>query len=107
LHSYDDQDWVAITISAGQVGSTYYLRTTGLGLTADTVLTLYDTDGTTLLAENDDSNGLGSTIVWTPSTAGTYYVRITPYNYANAGNCGAYYTFVIVQYTAYLPMIAQ
>ena len=56
----------------------------------DTFLTLFDTDGTTLLAYNDDTsfNGpgdmtspsLNSFISYTFTTAGTYYIRVSEFN---------------------------
>jgi len=57
VHNMDtagDQDWVSFTATAGQ---TYVIATANLGLNADTVLTLYGPDGTTLLDGNDDYNG--------------------------------------------------
>src|SRR5437867_3826979 len=57
IHNFDtpgDQDWSSFTT---QKGMTYTIRTGNLGPNADTVLSLYATDGTTLLASNDDYNG--------------------------------------------------
>ncbi|MFM8320859.1 MAG: pre-peptidase C-terminal domain-containing protein [Chloroflexota bacterium] len=88
-HSFDapgDEDWVKFSASAGQV---YTLTTTLLGSENDTVLELYDTNGTTRLEVNDDCGGLGSCIrKWTAPAAGTYYARV--YNYHGEGGCPGY-----------------
>lgn len=83
-----DQDWVKF---AAQAGSAYVIRTANLGPDADTYLYLYDTDGATLLASNDDYNGtLASQIEWTAPATGTYYVLVRHWN-PNAGGCGTSY----------------
>jgi uncharacterized repeat protein (TIGR01451 family) len=53
-----------------------------LGADVDTVLELYDTDGVTLLDENDDylPGSDGSRIVWTAPDDGRYYVRVTHFD---------------------------
>jgi hypothetical protein len=60
----DDQDWVKFWAWAGK---RYVVQTGNLGWTGDTVLTLYDADGTTVLAENDDiayPDNLASRVEW-------------------------------------------
>src|SRR5690606_37531208 len=57
-----DQDWMRFSAAAG---ATYTIRTDQLGPNADTVLRLYDQNGLTLLAENDDDGAsLASQIVF-------------------------------------------
>jgi len=73
----DAADWHTFTAEPGDV---YTITTASGGLRADTVLSLFDTDGETLLAANDDFAGttdFSSRIVWRPPAAGTYYVRIS------------------------------
>ncbi len=73
-----DADWVKFTATAGK---TYVLRTTNLAFAADTLLTLYASDGTTLIAENDDFGYTSaSRVVWQPTTSGDYYARVTHVN---------------------------
>lgn len=61
-------------------GVSYTLRTS-LGTHLDTTLALYDTDGTTLLAFNDDVGpGLNSEIVWVAPATGTYYAQVTGFS---------------------------
>jgi hypothetical protein len=92
VHNMDslmDQDWLKFQ---AQGGVTYTLSTFDLGTAADTYLYLYDTDGTTLLAANDDYGGsLASRIDWTAPTTSTYYLLIQHWN-PNVGGCGTAYT---------------
>lgn len=69
-----DQDWFAVTLQAGQA---YELRTAGLQAGMDTVLRLIDTNGTRVLAENDDlPGGLASGLDFTAPAAGTYFLSV-------------------------------
>jgi hypothetical protein len=63
------------------VSGTYYtIQTMNLGGTTDTKITLYSTDGTTVISSNDDySGGVASRITWTAAASGTYYVKIVEY----------------------------
>ena len=94
-HNFDslgDQDWLKFT---AEVGKTYLLSTSNLGLSADTYLYLYDTTGSTLLVSNDDYGGaLASRLEWTAADSGTYYVRIRHWN-PNVGGCGTTYNFAV------------
>jgi hypothetical protein len=84
-----DNDWLKFDAVSGV---TYRLRTSDLGPSADTYLYLYDTDGVTLLASNDDYGGsLASQIEWTAPATGIYYVLIQHWN-PNVGGCGTSFT---------------
>ncbi|MFH0944985.1 MAG: PPC domain-containing protein [Planctomycetota bacterium] len=72
-----DFDTTAFTVAA--TDTMLAVTVPGAGTLTDTNLSLYDTDGTTLLAYNDDFNGLYSQISYTFSTAGTYYVAVGSY----------------------------
>lgn len=74
FHEAWDEDWTAF---AATIGLTYVIETGNLGPESDTYLELIDTDGTTLLAEDDDG-GLGSAslITWTAPADGVYFVRV-------------------------------
>ena len=86
------QDWVKFD---AQAGTTYTLKTYNLGNASDTYIYLYDTDGTTLLASNDDYGGsLASQIQWQAPTTGTYYFLIRHWN-PNASGCSTGYTLTI------------
>ena len=108
FHALADQDWLKIEASGGM---TYTIRTSGLGVSADTYLYLYDTDGTTLLASNDDYGGaLASQIDWTAPTTDTYYALVKHWN-PNVGGCGTAYTISFNEQgkggAVYLPIILK
>jgi len=85
--SASDVDYVKFNATAGYV---YIINTSNLTdiNTADTVISLYASDGTTLLADNDDiSTGIIRTSeLWFKATSnGTYYVKIIEFS-GNTGN---------------------
>ena len=83
-----DQDWFKFDAKAGVA---YTIQTSSLGTSADTYLYLYDTDGATPLAANDDYGGtLASRIMWQAPADGTYYVMVKHWN-PNVGGCGTSY----------------
>jgi len=75
IHSKEGEDWVKLYAATGV---TYTLATTNVGGHADTVLYLYDTDGTTLINANDDYPEMwpSSRLDWQPSASGTYYAKV-------------------------------
>lgn len=63
------------------VAGTKYTINTQLVTLRDSVLSLYDRDGKTLLATNDDyGSGLASRIDWTASKTGTYYFKVSAFD---------------------------
>ena len=69
-----------------EAGKIYVLQTSTLGAAADTYLQLYDPDGQTELAHNDDYGYLlASRIVWQAPTSGEYFARIRHHNTATSG----------------------
>lgn len=97
IHNFNtpgDQDWVSFT---AKKGVTYSINTSNLGPNADTVLSLYGTDGATLLTTNDDSNGtLASLITWKAPANGTYYAQVTNWD-PLVGGCGTDYNLAVQQ----------
>jgi uncharacterized repeat protein (TIGR01451 family) len=88
-----DGDWIKF---AAEEGTHYLISTSDLGTAADTYLYLYDTDGTTLLASNDDYDGsLASQIEWQAPSSGTYYVLTQHWN-PNVGGCGTSYSLSVL-----------
>ena len=75
----DVTDWVKFTARSNTV---YTMTTDSWGQRADTFLALFDTDGQTLLATNDNYEVTiySSRIAWKAPADGTYYVRITNQN---------------------------
>lgn len=106
IHSIGDEDWFAIEMEEGEA---YIIKTLDLSTDADTYLYLFDEDGETLLASNDDFNGtLASEIHWTATASGTYYMRIKHWN-PNISGCGTSYSvkFFVAGNEVYLPMIVR
>ncbi len=108
FHEGDTQDWIKLMVNPADVGKPYYLMTTNLGRTMDTVLTLYDSDGITELASDDDGGyRYASQIYWTPEKSGVFYVLVEPGNPKYLDNCGASYDFFIARSKIWLPLIAR
>jgi hypothetical protein len=79
-----DADWVRFYARAGKE---YTIQTSNLGPGVDTFMFLFDSDMTTILAQNDDGgNGLASRIDFFPQRDGWYYAQVK-----NAGDLGAPY----------------
>jgi hypothetical protein len=91
-----------------EAGAVYTLTTASWGRRADTFLSLFDADGETLLAANDDYQGAGdysSRIVWQAPAGGTYYVRTT--NRTNLDGCLTDYDLWLEEreeFRVYLPV---
>ncbi|MCH2268907.1 IPT/TIG domain-containing protein, partial [Candidatus Thalassarchaeum betae] len=92
-HTYfpaGDVDWSKFN---GSAGAEWLIKTRNLANGADTILQVYDTDGTTLLATNDDatSSTVASAIQFTASADVTYYVKT--YRYEDTIPIGRYGDF--------------
>ena len=73
-------------------GGTYQIETEILGL-EDSVLTLYDHDRQTQLAENDDYDiGRDSFLEWTAPSGGTFYFGVHAYDETQTGDFYVYLT---------------
>jgi hypothetical protein len=102
FHAPADPDWFRIEVQEGLV---YTLRTTQLGPSSDTYLYLYDGDGTTLLAANDDADGsLASRLEWMAPADGTYYLLVKHWNPAVAG-CGTRYSLYLNDVRIFVPLV--
>ena len=86
LHVASDRDWLEVAIPGPTTAVIEtYLLTGGV----DTYLTLYDSDGTTVLAEDNDGGvePSASRIVWTFDSSGTCYVEVRhPWAWGNPGD---------------------
>lgn len=78
LNPAGDVDWVYVDLTSGRP---YLFATRDLGGAADTVLELYDTDGTTLLAQNDDCDPYtrASCLTISAPAGGRYYLKVRDY----------------------------
>lgn len=113
LDPAQDEDWLLLPVSAGTVVT---ITTSNLILDTDTVLRLYATDGTTLLAYNDDDpalpDPLASRIIWTAPYDGTFYAMVR--DYYRRGSCLGYDVAVVASQAMpaavrhlYLPEVAH
>jgi C1A family cysteine protease len=85
FHQNGDVDWVQFAVTAG---SAYTITTSNLGTSNDTLLELYDTNGTTKLRD-DDCIGLASCINnWAAPNNGTYFIRVR--ESSGEGDCTGY-----------------
>jgi hypothetical protein len=112
-HTFDtmiDEDWVKFTVSQADMDNSrrFRLVTFNLGPGMDTKLELYAPNGATLLTSNDNYAGLlASQILWKPASAGTYYVRVLPYNSTYTQYCGAFYSLRITNNDIMIPMVRR
>ncbi len=75
FHVSYDQDWVSVSL---QMSHNYQIETLSLGCGNDTVLQLFEPDGATLIASDDNSGpGAASRLVWTADITDTYHVVVT------------------------------
>jgi murein DD-endopeptidase MepM/ murein hydrolase activator NlpD len=98
----EDEDWFNF---AAIQGATYVVETINLSQGVDTVIELYDIDGTELLAVNDNGgDGLASKLEWSAPTSGSYFVRVikTP---TSVFGCNAGYDVMLTSLNKlYLPL---
>ena len=85
LQTRGDTDWVAITFEAGKA---YRIDLKGWGASglSDPVLTLLDSSGQTVTANDDGGRGLNSRLVFLPQTSGTYYIEAAGYRPRQTGD---------------------
>lgn len=89
-----DQDFYQFTAKAGQK-VTFAVSARAVNSKLDPALTLIAPDGYTILAYNDDKvpyKEKDSTITYTFATDGTYYLKLSPWNFPGAGGSEYFYT---------------
>ena len=103
----DASDWLSLDVAAG---NTYTITTSSWGLRADTYVALYDQDGVSMLAANDDreeNEDLSSDLVWKAPASGRYYLEVTNRAAQTAG--ATEYDVWVVEETGpsmlYLPLV--
>jgi hypothetical protein len=107
-HLFDiaqDEDWLKLNVVAG---SKYQIWTSNLAAGMDTVLQVYDIDGVTLLASDDNSGGgKASRLIWQAPQTGTYFVRVSQAP-GRAFGCNAAYQLSVTQgFDSFFPMIKR
>jgi hypothetical protein len=94
FHTSNDVDYVSF---AAEEGVEYTIQTGNLGPGCDTIIYIYDEAGTELDYDDDASEQtFASSIVWTASSSGTYYVMIRDFN-GRAGPAISYEVWVSTQ----------
>jgi len=73
-----DRDWFRVTLNAGQT-YTFRLNAAVSGGLSDPYLSIYNSGGTYLAADDDSGGSLNSALVFTPSSTGTYYLEARAY----------------------------
>ncbi len=95
-----DTDWVAVTLIAGQ-SYTFALDGSGASPLSDPYLRLYDSTGSQIAFDDDGGPGLNSSLTFTATASGTYYIAADAYNQASSGD----YTMSMVE-TPALPVLS-
>jgi hypothetical protein len=89
-----DVDYFCISGGAGQqliVNIDAYVK----GSPLDAIVTLFDKDGVTVLAENDDGENVDPYLEYELSNAGTYYLRVQSFGHPCCGGPGYAYLLVV------------
>ncbi|MCE7988086.1 MAG: DUF11 domain-containing protein [Caldilinea sp. CFX5] len=90
LHTAGDVDWFALDLTAGL---RYLVSAVAEGSDADTLLELYGSDGTTLLASNDNlaADQLDSQVSFDAPADGRFYVKVQTTSGAGVAACNTNY----------------
>lgn len=102
----DDEDWFRLETTAGD---TYTIQTTNLGVGVDTIIELYDTDGVTVLATDDNGSGnVASKLDWLAPQDDIYFIRVAQSSGSSNG-CNSNYDLSVIQNgeNLYLPLILR
>ena len=106
FHQKNDRDFVRLDVRRG---ARLNISTTDLAPHVDTTLLLYERDGVTQLAYNDDdpATAPASRLIWIAPETGSYYLQIASFDPDGVG-CHATYNLVITSNTPlYLPIIQR
>ena len=100
-----DEDWFNLNASAGWK---YTVQTSNLAAGVDTKIEIYDQDGVTVLASDDNSGGgLASKLVWHAPTNGIYFIRVFQ-GVGSTFGCNATYDLSVKgESQLYLPVITR
>jgi Bacterial pre-peptidase C-terminal domain len=87
LGSAGDHDWYRVNLVAGQT-YTFALVGTGINDLRDPQLFLRDGSGNLITSNDDGGPGLSSTITYTATATGTYYLDAAAWNNSGSGQYG-------------------
>jgi hypothetical protein len=85
-----DGDFYSFTGSTGD-SIIAEVEAQSLGSTLDSYLYLYDTDGTSVIAQNDNYDGTDSRITYVLPWDGIFYLKVVDANHPNEGGSGYFY----------------
>ena len=107
-HLFDiaqDEDWHKFNAIAGKK---YVVQTNNLASGVDTIVQVYDIDGVTVIATDDNGGGgKASRLIWQAPIDGTYFVRVSRASSGTFG-CNATYQVSITPPTPlFLPLIRR
>ncbi len=84
INSNGDQDWYAVTLTAGQT-YTFALSGFGVGALSDAYLRLLNSSGTQVTFDDDSGPLANSKLTFTASTSGTYFISAEGYGSTTTG----------------------
>jgi hypothetical protein len=88
FHDNGDEDWVKFYAMAGE---SYEIKTENLEDDCDTVISLLDASGTSVVATRDDwGYGLNEILSWLCPAEGLYYVMVAQYDESDYGSDTGY-----------------
>ena len=104
----EDEDWFSLEAKAGLI---YLIETANLASGVNTIIELYDIDGVTLLASDDNSgDGAASRLKWIAPQDGVYFIRIVQ-AVGSTWGCSSIYNLTVTLNgegsTLYLPLILK
>lgn len=89
LSSLGDSDWYAVNLVAGQQYTVAMVREGALGNgLGDSYLSIRNAGGTTLWQDDDSGPGSSSTVTFTATSSGTYYIDAQAYGGSDTGRYG-------------------
>ena len=84
-----DQDWFAVQLEAGETYE-FILNIDGTNTLPDGFMSLHNAGGVLLTSDDDGGPGLGSRIVWTAETSGTYFISAQGFTGNSSVSTGTY-----------------
>ena len=100
-----DVDYYSLFAFSGEQ-IVFEVEASNIGSDLDPVLTLYDIDGETELANNDDYGSLDPRIYFTAPADGYYYLRVREYNHTIEGGPRYFYNLFIRSKSIYVSSTA-
>lgn len=93
FHTQNDVDWIKVNVPAWAVGRPVHLVVHNMGWGVGVDMTLYRSNGTTLVNAEVTDSGEEIRLSWQPDAAGTYLLRAAPQDEYAAGDCDSFYDF--------------